>query len=494
MEYILDAIEAKEVDDYSINKIGIPSVVLMERASLAVADEVSTIFFNIANHKKGIIIVANTGNNGADGLAVARILNERNLPVKVKILGHVSSGTTEFKLQYNILSNLKVDIADISEYVDYSDYSIVVDAIFGIGLNREVEGLCATEISNINNSDAQIISVDIPSGINATTSQVMGVAVKADATITFGTSNLGITLNPGRKFAGTVKKVDIGFPRIAYDNISPKVFTYNKDDIVFPLRDTDSNKGSYGKLLIFAGSETMSGAAYLSAYAAYRMGTGLVKVVTVKENRAIIQQLLPEVLFTDIDDTKSLKSAIEWSDVIIAGPGIGNKSDNIKRLEMIISSQKPLILDADALNMISDSSILENCFHNNIIVTPHLGEMSRLISMPIEIIKSDIIDKCKSYAYSHNVICVLKDSRTIVCDGYKVYINTSGNSGMSTAGSGDVLTGIIGALICAGLSLYKASTLGVYLHGLAGDAGSLNKGERNLMATDIIEHLWTLTK
>ena len=276
MQYIADAREAKKIDGVSIHEIGIPSFVLMERAALKVADFIT----GIADMGKDrILILCGMGNNGGDGLAIGRILMERGFQIAFTLLGEEKKASEEMKQQIFIARNLSVPEVTNPQI---TDYTMIVDAIFGIGLTRGITGNYAACIEEVNHADATVISVDIPSGIDASTGKVLGCAIQADYTITFGINKRGLVLFPGAMYAGQVLIEEIGFPKKAVGEVAPAVFSYEKSDIpkLFPKRIPRSNKGSYGKCLVIAGSGQISGAAYFAAAAAYRMGSGLVKVLT----------------------------------------------------------------------------------------------------------------------------------------------------------------------------------------------------------------------
>ena len=261
---------------------------------------------------------------------------------------------------------------------------------------------------------------------------------------------------------------------------------------LLPERPVRSNKATFGKVLCLAGSYCMSGAAYLCAKAAYRSGTGMVRVLTPEENRIIIQTSLPEALVSVYDsnspDTSELIEGIKWADVVVAGPGLGRSEGALALLTALLrNTVKPLVLDADALNLISENPKLWETVPRGTVITPHPGDMSRLCGCSIDEILRDVSGICQGFAHAHGVVCVLKDHATAVSDGEEIYVNSTGNSGMATAGSGDVLAGIIGALLGQGMTLFAAAAIGVRIHGMAGDAAADLLGEYSVMASDIID-------
>ncbi|BCN31934.1 NAD(P)H-hydrate dehydratase [Anaeromicropila herbilytica] len=514
MRYILNNQEMKKLDYITITDIGIPSMVLMEKAALSVCEEITS---RVKKSDK-ILIVAGIGNNGGDGIAIARLLYDKEYDVRIHILGKEENATEETKLQLRIAHNLGVPIDNI---INVSEYNIVVDAIFGIGLTRDVTGHYEKAIRDINEARNTVFAVDIPSGIDGDTGKVRNIAVKADYTITFGYSKIGLMLYPGCEYAGEVKVADIGFATKALDDIRPHTFHYEKEDIrtYLPKRKSDSNKGSFGKVLVIAGSKNMSGACFLSAKAAYITGAGLVKVLTVEENRTIIQTLLPEALLTtyNTEDLLSaskksmvlntIENAMEWASVIVIGPGIGMSESSKIIVEKIIRDSKvPTILDADALNLLSSMSeyvkseqvngneLYQIQLPENFIITPHMKEMSRLLHVDMDQVREWYYDSTTKEKQVSDCIVVLKDARTLVVNKEKTYINVSGNNGMSTGGSGDVLTGIIAGLIAGGLENYEAAALGVFMHGMAADEKVKEKSTYSLMASDILDGLPHLFK
>lgn len=493
--------EMKRVDGYSIETIGIPSAVLMEKAAMSVAEAVRDYCLRkeYSYPQQKILVVCGTGNNGGDGVAVARILNEWGFLASVLLLGEETKATEETKYQLSIARRLEVEI---QHETDFNEYTIIVDAIFGIGLSREITGNYREVIEKINQTKSWVCSVDIPSGIHADTGAVMGVAVKADLTVTFGIKKIGMVLYPGCDYANRVIVADIGFPKKAVESVCPKVFYLEPEDKkMLPERKKDSNKGMYGRVLIIGGSKDMSGACYLSAKATYRTGAGLVKIMTEETNRIILQTQLPEALLATykIEDGLDLKETVlkelNWATVIVIGPGLGTKKHAEELLKTVLEhALVPVIIDADAINLLAQNQYLKELFQSKnrgeqFIFTPHLKEMSRLSGDSIDKIKANLVSYGMEYAKKEKICLVLKDARTIISDGVVAYINCSGNNGMSTGGSGDVLTGIIAGLLAQKATLLEAGAFGVYLHGLAADREILEGNTYSLIASDIIKGL-----
>lgn len=508
MRYLLSPQQMKKIDTESIEKVGIPSMVLMERAALGVADVILEKYCSVCEHSDTkVLVVSGSGNNGADGIALARILSERGIYVSILLAG-TSQGTLEYRQQ---LSIAQAEGLTICNNAIFDEYTLIVDAIFGIGLSRDITGHYETLIAEMNAADAKIVAIDVPSGIDGFTGQIRNCAVRADDTVTFGFEKTGLVLYPGAQFAGTVTVKDAGFSRKAMEQIEKKVFTYTREDLSrLRVRPDDGNKGTFGKILLIAGSADMGGAASLSALAAFQAGAGLVRVLTHKNNRNVILQTVPEAIVTTYGTDTSeqelavmLKEACEWATFIVAGPGISKCTQARQLVARIMEvTDRPVLLDADALNIMAENeyTFSKGCFF----VTPHMREMSRLSGRTIRELKADPVACATEYAREHSCICILKDARTVVASPTgEVYLNTTGNSGMATAGSGDVLTGVIAGIAYQMMDdhsgfrpqkAFETACLGVCLHGLAGDAAAQKQGRRSMTAGDIAKNLCEILK
>ncbi len=509
MKKLANASQMKQIDGYSIESIGIPSLVLMEKAALSVALEIKKELLKQKRYNNKIFAVCGVGNNGGDGVAALRILKEWGYEGAVLLVGEEKRASEQMQVQLSIARNLSIPVMNYSELADkhFSDaeYTIIIDAIFGIGLSKEVTGIYEQVIKEINTirsermENCSVFAVDIPSGIHASTGNVMGCAVKADQTITFGVNKLGMVLYPGCEYAGEIKVADIGFPQIAVEQAKVDTFCYEQEDIerLLPKRKGDSNKGTYGKVLVIGGSENMAGACCLSANASYAMGAGLVKVMTEKVNRIIVQTLLPEALLytyedsTILEEKEAILEELKWATTIVLGPGLGKKQSARQLVDWVLEYAKvPIVIDADGLNLIAENGGLKRILQKeNVILTPHLKEMERLTGDLVHEIKEDIVSYAKQTMSGAECVLVLKDSRTVVTDGTKVYVNVSGNNGMAKGGSGDVLTGIIAGLLAQKADYFDAASLGVYLHGLAGDYVTEEYSSYSLLAGDLIRGL-----
>lgn len=479
MRYLYTNKEAKELDSHAIQTIGMSSLVLMERAAMSLAAHII--------EKEGkeirVLAVCGTGNNGGDGIAVARILYEMGYETAITVVGETEHMTPETKSQFLLAIHSQVPIVSLSS-IKESSFDILVDGIFGIGLTRKIEGVYAEIIDTMNQKEAKIYAIDIPSGVNGTTGEIMGTAIQADYTVTFGFNKVGLVLYPGCEKAGKVTIADIGFPRESKNKVRSSCYHYEPSDLPYllPKRPLRSHKGTFGKVLVVAGSQEMSGACYLAAKMAYCSGAGLVKAVSTENNREILLNALPEVLFTT---REYLKEGIEWADAVVIGPGIGLSDEAKEMVQYVLDNcPVPTVIDGDAIRLCAQ---LTDSLTDNFIVTPHVKEMSYLTGMTVSELQRDLIGTTKDTACELGCILIQKDARTIVSNGEECYINVSGNNGMATGGSGDVLAGMLGGLLAQKMEPYLAAKTAVYVHGLGGDVARKKKSVYALMASDIIE-------
>lgn len=504
MRRLMTGAQMKEIDAYACSEIGIPSMVLMERAALSVAEEIRKEWSRrtaLCLEEQRIAAFCGTGNNGADGAAVIRILFLQGCRHAVVItVGQEENWSWELRAQIQICQRLGIEVCSFQPEIwnmEKSSFALIIDALFGVGLSRPIHGIFSDAVAAIGqNKQAFTTAVDIPSGICSATGAVLGCAVSADLTVTFGFEKLGCVLYPGRNYCGKMKVAEIGFPDNEHYSGHRYVAYGAEDWSRLPVRRADSHKGTYGKLLIAAGSEGMCGAAYLSALAAYRMGAGLVKILTVRANLPILQMLLPEAIIRAYDPAlyedepeqfqKLVEEECAWASAIVLGPGLG-KQPHVKRLVelILLSAYVPIVLDADALNVVAEYPYLADFLTENVIVTPHLGEMSRLTGKEIAKLRQNLPEAAYAYSEETGVICVLKDSVTVTAgrDGM-IYIGDSGSSALAKGGSGDVLAGTIGGLLALGLSEEEAASFGVWVHGMAGSLAGKEKGEHSVLAED----------
>ncbi len=499
MRYITDGEEMRAIDRYTIDTLGYPSILLMERAALAFVGRLQ----ETLSGGERIVCVCGTGNNGGDGVAIARILFSKGYASGFYLAGSEEKASPETKKELEMARN-----TGVPEYntLDLRHARVVVDGIFGTGLCREVEGRYKEIVETINawraaSEKARVWSVDIPSGLHAGLGRPLGVCVKADATVTFGLEKRGMVFYPGRSLAGKVFVEDIGFPKKAVDACLPGAHTFDMSDMKrLPVRKPDSNKGDHGRLLVIAGSKGMAGAGYFAAKAASRMGTGLVRMLTPEENRIVYQIAVPEALITpwtaETLTEDQVRQAIDWADGVVIGPGMGAGESGGRLVEWTLRyCRGPLVMDADALNILARKPEWLDKLPEQTILTPHVGEMARLTGKSVRELKGDPAGYARDLAVSRRLICVMKDAATVVAsvEG-ELYINTTGNQGMASGGSGDVLAGVIGALVCQGSKPYEAARLGVYVHGLAGDVAREKTGAAGMSARELLDGIACVMK
>ncbi len=506
---IVNSHEMRKIDRLTIEGYGVPSLVLMERAGLAVAAKVKELFPPLPHQK--ITVIAGSGNNGGDGLVVARILQNWGYGVKVLILAEKNALSPDCAVQYQITSHfgIKVEFTPTISNADLHN-AVVIDAIFGTGINKPVNANLIKIFNQIKSSGISVVSVDIPSGISSDTGEVLGGAIKADYTVTFGLPKMGHFLYPGAGYAGRLFVENIGFDSRILQSEDLKVDLIQKDIIsgMITPRQKYSHKGDYGHVLIIAGSKGKTGAALLSAKACLRSGAGLVTLGVPESLIDIIQGRITEEMTLPLEDSgkgtlssnaidEILSFASGKIDAIAVGPGIGVTDDTQKLIAKLIkNSPVPLVIDADGINSLSANADILLRAKSAVIITPHPGEMARFYSSVFKQeyktvdIERNRIGVSKNLSSEYNIYVVLKGVPSIIASpNGDVFINSTGNPGMATAGTGDVLTGIIASLLGQGLTPLNASVSGVYIHGLAGDFASANKGQYCLLALDIIDCL-----
>ena len=490
MTTILTAAEMKAADEKEITR-GTPSRTLMERAAKAALAVLAEHFST-----EKVLFLCGNGNNGGDGLAMARFFAEEGGNALVCYAGAWQGNTpdtTKMSAECAIQFSLLPQGVPVQKSPALDGISAVVDALFGIGLTRNIEGDRADLIRRINASGVPVLSVDIPSGVDADTGAVCGVAIRAAHTVSMAAYKFGQILFPGTLLCGRLHVADIGIP---VPQPSPHLLEESDLDRL-PPRPARAHKGTFGRVLVIGGSHGMSGAAYFTAKAAYRAGAGLVEIFTPEANRVIYQTQLPEALLTLYDpndlDKNALRAAIDRADAIAIGMGLGDAPVVTHLTDTVLARAKvPVVIDADALNELARGgeirARLAAC-KAPLILTPHLGEAARLLSCNIPQIAADPISFAAQTSRALAAITVLKDARTVITDGVHLSLNAKGNSGMATGGSGDVLAGVIAAFLAAGTSPFGAAELGVLAHAMAGDAAAKSHGSHGLMASDIIDGL-----
>lgn len=485
---VVTSSEIKKLDQITIEKYGINSLVLMERAGLSVVEKVKE---NITDlYSKKVTVVCGKGNNGGDGLVVAReLLNYAN---KVCVLMLEKPHTVENKINFNAYINSGGNVFwfeslskdEVIELIEKSD--VVVDSLFGVGLKKTVKGKYFEIIDMINKYSKFVISIDIPSGLSADNGKVMGISVKADLTITFEFPKVGHLVFPGRELTGKLEVVKIGFPKKLIDETEFDKYLINSNLVNIPQRKKDSNKGTYGKVVVVGGSKNYFGAPLLSALGAIRSGAGKVYISSLKNvvlNAVNYEPgIIPLILEGDYFTIKHLKKIFSVEDektVYVLGPGIGNEPETIQfTKEFIENTNQPVIVDADAIiNLTNNLDAIKG--KSNLIFTPHPGEFSKLFKLSISEVKYNLeILKNKSRELGN--IIVLKDSTTLISDGNKIYFNISGNSSLAKGGSGDILSGLIAGFIAQGEELLSSAISSVYILGITSEL--ISPEGRNLIS------------
>lgn len=479
--------KCREIDNECISEIGIPSIVLMENAGERICRK-------IKDFSKEFIIVAGTGNNGGDGLVIARKLSLLGKKVHIFVVGDLEKGTKDFETNLNILENMELKICKIDcKNINRLDSiinreSFIIDALFGVGLNRDVKDLYSDIIEIINKSE-RVISIDIPSGLDGNKGAPLGRAVKAYITYTIEVMKIGFIKNTAIEYIGKLEVIPIDIPKSIINNISEGVYILSKKDYIdkIPRRKKVSHKGNFGKVGIIAGSKEFIGAGFIVSEAAIKTGSGLVTLIVEKDIASIMKGRVIEAMVKEYGSTYEVEGIRDFN-VMAIGPGLGKSLGAIKILTKVIyETECPLVIDADGLNIISENRDVLKNIKNRAILTPHLGEMSRLTGIDIKEIEANKIEISKKFAKENNIILLLKGYRTLITDGDTVYVNLTGNSKMASGGMGDCLTGIITSLVGQGLTLMEAGILGAYIHGYVGEC--LGNDRYTVSARDVIDNL-----
>lgn len=496
--------EMVKIDRRTIEEVGIDGLILMEKAGQGVADKATAI---VNDKKSNILILCGRGNNGGDGLVAARILSQQDYNVQVIIFGRREL-SKDAQVNHDILANLGLEIIYLNEVDSLWDrmrnfnYSLIIDCLLGTGIKGSVSPLMEQVINCINSQQAPVLSVDIPTGVNACTGEIMGTAVEANYTVTFVLAKLGLMVYPGCIYSGEVQICDIGIPRYIIEESDIQAAGVNNTwaNKHYPYRGKEAYKGSVGRILIVGGSIGMSGAPVLAAYGAFRSGAGVITLGIPASLNSIFEVKATEAMTMPLEDNQRgllsrkaleplLKKA-EKMDFVVLGPGLGQGEDINYLVEGLIKEcNTPLLLDADGINALSDPALLKDRPQKTIL-TPHYGEMGRLLKSDRQKVVAAPLTVARAFAQQWGVSLILKGPNTITAlpDGF-IFVNQSGNAGMATAGAGDVLSGVIAGLSGQMLSFFEAAVLGVYLHGLAGDKAVADKGIYGITAQDLIDYL-----
>ena len=505
--------EMKEIDKKAIEELGIPGAVLMENAGLGLFEIIQEEFITPQGsggfRGEGICplplrvgIVCGKGSNGGDGFVLARHLSNNGVVVSIFLLGKIQDIKGDALTNLNILLNTGFKVEEMTTKKDVQRFSqicnqfdLIVDAIFGTGFKGKVKGVAKEIINILNKSGVPILAVDVPSGMNANDGSIEGVCVQADFTGTMCLPKRGLFLYPGKDYAGDIAVIDIGVPPKLWNNINLELLESTELQDLLPLRPANSHKGTFGTVFILAGSRGMTGAATLTALSTLKVGAGLVRLGIPESLNSILEEKATEVITVPLPETSEgtltvsgfnrIMEEINKATVVAIGPGLSTHPDTRMLIQKLVPKiSLPLIIDADGLNNLTLDVLRK--IKKGTVITPHIGELSRLTGLTTSDIRQSRIDIASHLAKEFNLTLTLKGAPTIIASVSRAYLNPTYNSGLASAGSGDVLTGMIAGLLAQGLKPIDAARLGVYLHGLAGDIAAKKLTEYSMLAGDVM--------
>ena len=504
---VLNASQMRDADRRAIEEIGLPSLVLMENAGRQTVAAIESIYADLSERHVGVL--CGRGNNGGDGFVVARTLAQRDVDVSVFLLGRVADVRGDARTNLEILGRLGMTVVEVADsqawelhFSEVTDCTLIVDAIFGTGLNAPLSGLIESVVADVNASGIPVVAIDLPSGLSADSHEAIGPCIDAGLTVTLAAPKLPLVLPPAETHAGDIVIADIGIPAEVIESLEgPRVDLLTRAsmrELITP-RTADSHKGDYGRVLLIAGSRGKTGAAHLAAVGALRSGAGLVTVATPTSCLNTVAAMGAEYMTEPLDeainglDPDNIDHLLEIArDVVALGPGLGQAEGTREFVKQFVDrATMPLVVDADALNAFaSDPDRLAGREGRDVIITPHPGEMARLVGMSSDEVQASRLEIARNFAAAHRVYVVLKGHRTLIATpDEKVFINPTGNAGMATGGTGDVLTGMIAAWLAQLLDAEAACKLAVYLHGMAGDLAEADEGEVSMTAGDLAAHI-----
>jgi NAD(P)H-hydrate epimerase len=504
---VMNSAQMREADRRTIEEIGIPSLVLMENAGRQVVAAMEAMYSDLAERQ--IAVLCGRGNNGGDGFVVARTLLQRGIDVAVFLIGRVGDVRGDARINLDILGRLGITVVEIADaeawelhFSEISDCTLIVDAIFGTGLNAPLSGLMETVVADVNGSGIPVVAIDVPSGLSADSSEPIGSSIEAELTVTLAAPKVPLVLPPAETRAGDIVIADVGIPVELLDAIEGQrleLLTRAALRELITPRAPDSHKGDFGRVLVIAGSRGKTGAAHLAALGALRSGAGLVTIATPAACLPILAAMAPEYMTEGLEeradglDPAAVDRALEMPhDVIALGPGLGQTAATRQFVRRLVDrATTPLVIDADGLNAFRDDpDALSGREGREVIITPHPGEMGRLVGMSADEVQESRIEIARNFASAHHLYVVLKGHRTIIATpDEKIFINPTGNPGMATGGTGDVLTGMVAAWLAQLLDAEAACKLAVYLHGMAGDLAEADEGEVSMTSADLAGHI-----
>jgi len=504
---ILNAAQMREADRRAIEEIGIASLVLMENAGRQAVAAMEAMYSDLSDRQ--VAVLCGRGNNGGDGFVIARTLAQRGIDVSVFLMGRVGEVRGDARTNLEILGRLGLTVVEVADsqawelhFTEVSDCTLIVDAIFGTGLNAPIAGFIESVITDVNASGIPVVAIDLPSGLSADSPEPIGPSIEAGLTITIAAPKLPLVLPPAEARAGDIVIADIGIPAEVIEALEgPRVDLLTRGamrELVVP-RAPDTHKGDCGHVLVVAGSRGKTGAAHLAALGALRSGAGLVTVATPAGCQPTLAAMAPEYMTEGLRErdgglhADDVERVLELArDVVAIGPGLGQAPATREFVRQLVDrATMPLVVDADGLNAFAgDSAQLMGREGRDIIITPHPGEMARLLGMTTQEVQASRIEIARNFAVAHRAFVVLKGHRTLVATpDARVFINPTGNPGMATGGTGDVLTGVIAAWLAQLLDAEAACKLAVYLHGMAGDLAEADEGEVAMTSGDLAAHL-----
>lgn len=481
----------REIDKYCIDTLKIPGIVLMENAALKIIKNIDL------QGNNSFAIVCGKGNNGGDGFAVARHLHVLGKKIEVFLIGTKEGMSEDCTTNYSILKNIGINVNKIENIEDINELrdaagrcDITIDALFGTGLGKNVDGIYDMAISIINENSNYIAAVDVPSGFNSDTGKVMGNCVKADKTITLQLYKKGFLSYGSDKYAGEIVVEDIGIPEAVIDKFHNNEFILDREMVKdrLQIRDKYAHKGDYGRVLIAAGSKGFTGAAFIAAEGAVRSGAGLVTLCCSEDIQPVLSSKLVEAMTISFSEKERLADAVYKCSAAAIGPGMGNNGETLEAVKYVLENAHcPVVIDADGINVLKEHLSLIKNRENKVVLTPHLGEMSRITGLSIDYIKQNRIEVSQQFAKEYGVVLILKGYNTVITDGNVTMINPTGSSSMASGGMGDCLTGIIASFIGQGYQPFEAAYLAAYIHGFAGD--KLSEKMFCVNATHVLESI-----
>ncbi len=511
---VLTSQQMQNLDRKTIDECGIPGIVLMENAGRGAVHVMASHFPRLSSMR--VAILCGRGNNGGDGFVIARCLMARGGTGRAYLLSKKErlKGDAKTNLDIFLRSGATVQEIPNSERFEalkeeIASHDLFVDAMFGTGLNSKVSGLYAEVIDYLNRSGRPIVAVDIPSGLDANTGKPLGTCIKATVTATFGLPKLGLVIHPGLAYVGKLEVVDIGIPctLVVEEGINNHLIEEDEiREILDCLRPPESHKGDYGHLLAIAGSVGKTGAAAMACESAMRVGAGLVTLGIPESLNPIMEAKLTETMTHPLPETtppalsldafEPILSLAKGKSAVIMGPGISTTPETMALvLKVVRSLSLPMVIDADGIAALSTDRGTLRKTKGPIMLTPHPGEMARLLETSPRQVQENRIDVAREVAIDFGCHVILKGARSVISTpSGEVFINPTGNPGMASGGMGDILTGMIGGFVCQGLGFTDAARAATYIHGLAGDLAASKKGQRSLIATDLMEHIPVLLK